>query len=78
MIHKKYEQALLAAEADASQVEQVLMNLYVNAWQAMPGGGHIYLETANVVVTESDGYSLNGEAAGIISRGCNIFQSTDR
>ena len=52
LIHKKYEQALWAVEADASQMEQVIMNLYVNAWQAMPGGGHLYLETANLTVTE--------------------------
>jgi two-component system cell cycle sensor histidine kinase/response regulator CckA len=54
VINKKYEHVLWAVEADASQIEQVLMNLYVNAWQAMPGGGHIYLETANVVFTEGD------------------------
>jgi two-component system cell cycle sensor histidine kinase/response regulator CckA len=29
------------------------MNLYVNAWQAMPGGGAIYLETENIVLNEA-------------------------
>jgi CheY-like chemotaxis protein len=28
------------------------MNLYVNAWQAMPGGGEIYLETENVLLDD--------------------------
>jgi CheY-like chemotaxis protein/anti-sigma regulatory factor (Ser/Thr protein kinase) len=33
-------------------MEQVFMNLYVNAWQAMPGGGEIYLETEDVLLDD--------------------------
>lgn len=42
------DQALWSVEVDRGQMEQVLMNLYVNAWQAMPNGGNIYLETENI------------------------------
>jgi PAS domain S-box-containing protein len=37
-IHKKFQEDLWPAEVDRGQIEQVLLNLFVNAWQAMPGG----------------------------------------
>jgi len=50
----KYAEDLRSVEVDQGQIEQVLVNLYVNAWQAMPGGGNLYLETLNVYLDEND------------------------
>jgi len=52
-IHTKYHESIWPVEVDRSQIEQVLLNLYVNAWQAMPGGGELYLQTENVMFDES-------------------------
>ena len=52
-IHLKSQPDIWSVEVDQKQIEQVLLNLYVNAWQAMPGGGDLYIQTENVVVDEN-------------------------
>jgi len=52
-IHTKFQQNIWTVEVDKSQIDQVLLNLYVNAWQAMPGGGQIYIQTKNCKLDDS-------------------------
>lgn len=50
-IHSQIQEDLWTVEVDQGQIEQALLNLFVNAWQAMPGGGSLYLKTRNIVIT---------------------------
>jgi PAS domain S-box-containing protein len=59
-IHRDLAKGLFAIEADQGQIEQMLWNLYVNAADAMPEGGNLYLKTRNV--THED---ITGKPAGL-------------
>ncbi len=65
-IHQKYQEDIWPVEVDRGQIEQVLLNLYVNAWQAMSGGGEIYLETENVILDESYAKSFSVEPGNYV------------
>ena len=49
-IQTKLQEGLWMVEVDRGQIEQVLLNLFINAWQAMPGGGKLYIDTENVTL----------------------------
>jgi PAS domain S-box-containing protein len=53
-LQEKFENNLWAVEIDQIQIKQVLLNLYINAWQAMPGGGQLLVQTENVTLAEGD------------------------
>ena len=49
-IHLDLDEALLPAMVDRSQIQQMLLNLYVNAWQAMDGAGELTLISREAAV----------------------------
>jgi len=53
-IREKYEKGLWPVVIDQGKIKEVMLNLYVNASQAMPGGGELTLRTANVNLDGKD------------------------
>ena len=47
-IHRELAEDLFEIRADQGQIEQVLWNLYVNAADAMPNSGDLFLKTMNI------------------------------
>jgi two-component system cell cycle sensor histidine kinase/response regulator CckA len=48
------DRSLCSIRADATQIAQVLMNLFLNARDAMPGGGRLLVQTQNVSFSDED------------------------
>jgi PAS domain S-box-containing protein len=61
-VNKRTQEKIWNVEIDRGQIEQVLINLYLNSWHAMPDGGDIFIQTENVVLTNEycQPYELQG------------------
>ena len=57
-IHTDFNEKIWTVEVDRGQIEQVLLNLYVNAWHAMPEGGELTLQTTNTYLEREDALPL--------------------
>jgi two-component system, cell cycle sensor histidine kinase and response regulator CckA len=62
-VFKDFEEGLWAVEVDRDQMEQVLLNLYGNAGQAMIEGGELHLITKNKSLVQ-DQAKIHGLRAG--------------
>ena len=51
-IQTKYQKDIWNVNVDQGQIEQTMLNLFINAWQAMPEGGDLAIETENTIFSE--------------------------
>jgi PAS domain S-box-containing protein len=68
-IHQKLCARPPVVVADRRQIDQILLNMFINAWQAMPGGGDIFLETS-IVTLEAAYCAPYSVAPGMFARIC--------
>jgi PAS domain S-box-containing protein len=72
---------LAAVKADAARVQQVIMNLCLNARDAMPGGGTLTIRTANEVLSGRDAEAFGVKPGAFVririkDTGCGMNRET--
>jgi two-component system cell cycle sensor histidine kinase/response regulator CckA len=60
-LHYDFAPELAAALVDQAQIEQVLLNLFINAAHAMPGGGRITVRCDNATLTAAEVESIGAK-----------------
>ncbi len=53
-VSRQLQDDIWIVEADSGQIEQVLLNLFINASQAMPNGGDLDIRTLNVLLYDAE------------------------
>jgi len=77
-IHFDRGDSVWASRVDRSQLSAALLNLAINARDAMPSGGSLFIETANQIVTADESDEFLGLAPGsyvvisVSDDGCGI------
>ena len=66
-IHKDFQKDLMPIEGDLGQIEQILWNLYVNASDAMPEGGDLFIKTMNLTDEEFKNRPYDPKAGDYVS-----------
>ena len=82
-IEHRYAEGLWTVDVDRGQIEQVLLNLFINAWHAMPDGGTLAIATRNVDVDEKAAVPYEIEpgryvCVSVADTGCGIAPETRR
>lgn len=77
-----YQPDLHLVTADRGQIEQVIVNIVINARDAMPNGGQLTIETSNIYLEESQTYTDTDALVGpcvslvITDTGCGMDEKT--
>jgi PAS domain S-box-containing protein len=58
-INLQLQPGLWTVETDRGQMEQVFLNLFINAWHAMPGGGEICIISENIMLENTSAISFS-------------------
>lgn len=77
-IHERFSEDLCATEVDRNQMEQVFLNLFVNASQAMPLGGDLFVEAGNAAFHDTRIVAKEGLYAriSVIDTGVGMDEAT--
>ena len=65
-VHNDLAEDLSVIEADKGQIEQVLLNLFINAADAMPDGGDLFLKTMKVTDKDMQGRMYKPEPGNYV------------
>jgi two-component system, cell cycle sensor histidine kinase and response regulator CckA len=75
LIEQNLEKKLWKCNVDEGQIKQVLMNLFVNEWQAIPKGRKIIIKSEDLIIDDSQINELGlATAYGIIKSHKGMFR----